>query len=284
MPSSSRADRAPARPRWHRAAYLLYTHRSVLDRSGVLVIGPSSAFLHYIDQVLPSLGETGVVSRTIADLIPGFNATATDTPRAAQLKGEQRMAKAIANAVAARERVPRTLPVVRINGFAVAMKSSDVEQAIADARRTRQPHNKARETFVRSMLEALRARYVEQLDYTPEQPELADVMQQLRMNDTVRHTLNLAWLPMTGPWLIDQLFSKPAQLRRFAPWLSDDDIAALTRDKGAALTSHCWTRPWSCSAPTRARRPARRPPTPSAPRRSSTRGTPWLRPASAPAS
>ena len=146
------------------------------------------------------------------------------------------MAKAIANAVAARERVPRTLPVVRINGFAVAMKPSDVEQAIADARRTRQPHNKARETFVRSMLEALRARYVEQLDYAQEQPELSDVMQQLRMNDTVRHTLNLAWLPMTGPWLIDQLFSKPAQLRRFAPWLSDDDIAALTRDKGAALT------------------------------------------------
>ena len=220
----------------HRAAYLLYTHRSMLDRSGVLVIGPSSAFLHYIDQVLPRLGETGVVSRTIAGPDPRIQRHRTDTPRAAQLKGEQRMAKAIANAVAARERVPRTLPVVRINGFAVAMKPSDVEQAIADARRTRQPHNKARETFVRSMLEALRARYVEQLDYTPEQPELTDVMQQLRMNDTVRHTLNLAWLPMTGPWLIDQLFSKPAQLRRFAPWLSDDDIAALARDKGAALT------------------------------------------------
>ena len=96
----------------HRAAYLLYTHRSMLDRSGVLVIGPSSAFLHYIDQVLPSLGETGVVSRTIADLIPGFNATATDTPRAAQLKGEQRMAKAITNAVAAREKYGAPLIVV----------------------------------------------------------------------------------------------------------------------------------------------------------------------------
>ena len=54
----------------HRAAYLLYTHRRMLERSGVLVVGPSSTFLHYIDQVLPSLGETGVVSRTIADLIP----------------------------------------------------------------------------------------------------------------------------------------------------------------------------------------------------------------------
>ena len=220
----------------HRAAYLLYTHRSMLDRSGVLVVGPSPAFLHYIDQVLPSLGETGVVSRTIADLIPGFNATATDSPRAAQLKGESRMAKAIANAVAARERVPRDLPTIRINGFAVPMRAADVEQAIADARRTRQPHNTARETFVRSMLEALRTRYVEQLDYTPEQPELNDVMQQLRMNDAIRRTLNLAWLPMTGPWLIDQLFSKPLQLRRFAPWLTDEDIDALTRDKDSALT------------------------------------------------
>lgn len=220
----------------HRAAYLLYTHRNLLDRSGVLVVGPSSAFLHYIDQVLPSLGETGVVSRTIADLIPGVTATAVDSPRAAQLKGEYRMAKAIANAVAARERVPRDLPTVRINGFTVPMRAADVEQAIADARRTRQPHNKARETFVRSMLEAMRMRYVEQLDYTPEQPELNDVMQQLRMNDTIRRTLNLAWLPMTGPWLIDQLFSKPLQLRRFAPWLTDKDIETLTRDKDAELT------------------------------------------------
>ena len=75
----------------HRAAYLLYTHRRTLERSGVLVVGPSSAFLHYIDQVLPSLGETGVVSRTISDLIPGITATAVDSPYAAKLKGDRRM-------------------------------------------------------------------------------------------------------------------------------------------------------------------------------------------------
>lgn len=220
----------------HRAAYLLYTHRRTLERSGVLVVGPSTAFLHYIDQVLPSLGETGVVSRTIADLIPGVVAGAEDSPRAAQLKGERRMADAIANAIAARERVPRDLPTIRINGFAVRMTAADVQQAITDARRTRQPHNRARETFVRSMMESLRTRYAEQLDYTPERAELNDVDQQLRMNDEVRKTLNLAWLPMSGAWLIDQLFSKPVQLRRFAPWLTDEDIEALMRDKGAPLT------------------------------------------------
>lgn len=220
----------------HRAAYLLYTHRRALERSGVLVIGPSSTFLHYIDQVLPSLGETGVVSRTIADLIPGVIATGHDDPRAAKLKGERRMAKAIANAVAASERIPSELPTIRINGFTCPMLRVDLEQAITDAKRTRQPHNKARESFVHSMLIVMRNRYVEQLDYTPEQAELNDVMQQLRMNDALRKTLNLAWLPMTGTWLVDQLFAKPDQLRRFAPWLEERDIRTLTRPKGSPFT------------------------------------------------
>lgn len=221
----------------HRAAYLLYTHRRTLERSGVLIVGPSSTFLHYIDQVLPSLGETGVVSRTISDLIPGVIATSQDTPHAARLKGQRRMAKAIANAVAARERIPDHLPTIRINGFSVSMLRSDVEQAIADAKRTRQQHNKARETFVHSMLISMRNRYVEKLDYTPEQAELTDVMQQLRMNDVLRKTLNMAWLPMTGEWLIDQLFCKPEQLRRFAPWLDERDVQELIRPKGSPFTA-----------------------------------------------
>ncbi len=221
----------------HRAAYLLYTHRRTLEHSGVLVVGPSSTFLHYIDQVLPSLGETGVVSRTISDLIPGVIATAQDAPHAARLKGQRRMAKAIANAVAARERIPDHLPTIRINGFSVPMLRADVEQAITDAKRTRQQHNKARETFVHSMLISMRNRYVEKLDYTPEQAELTDVMQQLRMNDALRKTLNMAWLPMTGEWLIDQLFCKPEQLRRFAPWLDKRDVQELTRPKGSPFTA-----------------------------------------------
>ncbi|MEE3342281.1 MAG: ATP-dependent DNA helicase, partial [Bifidobacterium merycicum] len=217
----------------HRAAYLLYTHRRTLSRSGVLVVGPSPAFLHYIDQVLPSLGETGVVSRTIADLIPGVMATAVDTPQVAYLKGERRMANAIRNAVADRERIPSNLPVVHINGIDVPMLPADIEQALGDARRTHQPHNKARETFVKSMLSAMRMRYEEQLDYTPDQDELYRTVSLLRMNDKVRVTLNLAWLPMTGQWLLDDMFSKPHKLRRYAPWLSDEQVKALTRPKGS---------------------------------------------------
>ncbi|KFI93363.1 ATP-dependent DNA helicase [Bifidobacterium saguini DSM 23967] len=220
----------------HRAAYLLYTHRRTLERSGVLVVGPSSAFLHYIDQVLPSLGETGVVSRTISDLIPGITATATDTPYTAKLKGDRRMAQVVANAIASRIRIPANLPTVTISGIQVPMLAVDIQQAQTDAKRTRQAHNKARETFIRSMLSSMQRRYAEQLDYTPDQAELNRAMQLLRMNDTVRKTLNLCWLPMTGPWLIDQLFAHPERLKSLAGWLSDDDIRALARPKGSPLT------------------------------------------------
>lgn len=220
----------------HRAAYLLYTHRRTLERSGVLVVGPSSAFLHYIDQVLPSLGETGVVSRTISDLIPGITASAIDTPQAAKLKGDRRMAQVIANAIASRIRVPGNLPTVTISGIQIPMLAVDIEQAQSDAKRTRQPHNKARETFIRSMLRSMQTRYAEQLDYTPDQAELNRAMSLLRMNEQVRKTLNLCWLPMTAPWLIDQLFAHPERLKSLAGWMTDDDLATLARPKGSPLT------------------------------------------------
>ena len=66
----------------HRAAYLLYAQRERLSRSGVLVIGPSPVFLRYIDQVLPSLGESDVVATTIGGLMPGIKVTGQDSPLA----------------------------------------------------------------------------------------------------------------------------------------------------------------------------------------------------------
>ena len=220
----------------HRAAYLLYTHRRTLERSGVLIIGPSSAFLHYIDQVLPSLGETGVISRTIGDLIPGVVATAQESPRVAALKGDIRMRHAIANAVAARVRIPPALPGIHVNGLIVPILSTDIEQAQGDALRTHQPHNKARKTFVRSMMHALTNRYAEQLDYTPEQSELSHATSVFRLNDDVRKTLNLAWLPMNAAWLLSDMWAKPEHLRHFAPWLSNEQIHMLSRPKGSPFT------------------------------------------------
>src|SRR5215471_13469468 len=76
----------------HRAAYLLYTHRFPLERQGVLVVGPNRLFLRYIEQVLPSLGENGVLLSTAENLVPGLQARGSDDPSTAALKGQARMA------------------------------------------------------------------------------------------------------------------------------------------------------------------------------------------------
>src|SRR5581483_6308513 len=92
----------------HRAAYLLYTHRFPLERQGVLVVGPNPLFLRYIEQVLPSLGETGVTLSTVAGLVPEIRVKALDRPEVARLKGEVRMARVISRAVRTRQRALRT--------------------------------------------------------------------------------------------------------------------------------------------------------------------------------
>ena len=75
----------------HRAAYLLYTYRQQLGKSGVLIIGPNATFLDYIGQVLPSLGETGVLLSTVGDLYPGVRAQREDSASATEIKGRLSM-------------------------------------------------------------------------------------------------------------------------------------------------------------------------------------------------
>ncbi|MDT4938921.1 MAG: hypothetical protein QOG80_2592, partial [Pseudonocardiales bacterium] len=76
----------------HRAAYLLYTYPERLRRTGVLVVGPNQAFLHYIGQVLPSLGEAGIEQTTVAELVGTPDAAGTEATELATLKGDERMA------------------------------------------------------------------------------------------------------------------------------------------------------------------------------------------------
>lgn len=79
----------------HRAAYLLYTDRRRFERGGVLVIGPSSVFMNYIERVLPSLGETAVTLRAIGEVVDGIRAEEHDVPEASAIKGSARMAQVL---------------------------------------------------------------------------------------------------------------------------------------------------------------------------------------------
>ncbi|MGH8827296.1 MAG: HelD family protein, partial [Jiangellaceae bacterium] len=83
----------------HRAAYLLHAHRQRLARTGVLVVGPNRAFLHYIAQVLPTLGEVDVRQVTVAELVESVDVTRVDEPAVGMIKGDSRMAGVIRSAV-----------------------------------------------------------------------------------------------------------------------------------------------------------------------------------------
>lgn len=99
----------------HRVAYLLYAHRERLARTGTLVIGPNRSFLHYIEQVLPALGELEVKQATVDDLVGGqVEVRGTDEAATAVLKGDARMAELLRRAVRSHVALPKeSLMVVR---------------------------------------------------------------------------------------------------------------------------------------------------------------------------
>ncbi|MBA4866810.1 AAA family ATPase [Streptomyces sp. PSKA54] len=99
----------------HRVAYLLYAHRERLARTGTLVIGPNASFLHYIEQVLPALGELEVKQATVDDLVAHVDVRGTDDPAAALVKGDARMAEVLRRAVRSGVTMP-TEPVVVVRG------------------------------------------------------------------------------------------------------------------------------------------------------------------------
>lgn len=101
----------------HRVAYLLYAHRERLARSGTLVIGPNRSFLHYIEQVLPALGELEVKQATVDDLVGHVEVRGTDEAAAATVKGDARMAEVLRRAVRSHLTMPQE-PCVVVRGSA----------------------------------------------------------------------------------------------------------------------------------------------------------------------
>jgi len=222
----------------HRAAWLLYTYREKLARDGVLIIGPSPLFLRYIDQVLPSLGETDVVLLTAATLVPGIRATATDTPTVAAVKGDARMAEVIARAIGARVRIPEgDVRIATESHGEVRIRASQLSEATRGLSRTQRYHE-GRETFLRRVLEAAaRNRLRDAGDSSPSADEVLDEVSDFIDDRHVRRTLNLMWMPIDPPGLIDRLLSDPDYLHACSEGLlSDDERARLLRRSGSPWT------------------------------------------------
>lgn len=223
----------------HRAAWLLYTYREKLARDGVLIIGPSPLFLRYIDQVLPSLGETDVVLLTAATLIPGIRATAADSAPVAAVKGDGCMADVIARAIASRVRIPENdIRIATESHGEIRIRASQLTEAARGLSRTHRYHE-GRDTFLRRVLEAAaRNRLRDAGDAAPSATDVLDEVSDFIDDRHVRRTLNLMWMPIDPPALIDRLLSDADYLRASSEGLLDDaERRLLLRPPGSAWTA-----------------------------------------------
>ena len=223
----------------HRAAFLLYSHRERLSSSGVLIVGPSRSFLRYIEAVLPSLGETGVVLASLGQLFPGVDARHEDIDAVAQLKGSLEMAALIKRAVRSRRVVPTETQRMEINGEILDVPADLIRAAMQKAWDSHKPHNLARVIFNKAAIAGISRLLADQLRSHGNTIDDADqkwLREDIRTAHDVKVALNTAWMPLTPEKLVSDLYARPSWLRSLTPRWTPEQRDLLRRDRDAPFT------------------------------------------------
>lgn len=222
----------------HRAAYLLYADREQLAKRAVLIVGPNPAFLGYIGDVLPSLGETGVLLSTVAELFPGVHATGTDSPAAAAVKGRADMAGVLAEAVRDRQQVPeKGEPIVIAHDDGELILDWDMAvEARHKARETGLPHNLALPTFAFRIIDDLTTQLADRIGADPYggpnflgPDDIAQLGKGIAASAEVHAAITSLWPPLTPQEFLADYLEEPTHL-------AEDDVELLRRVKKAAWT------------------------------------------------
>lgn len=215
----------------HRTAYLLYADpRLGHRRGGVLFVGPHQPYLAYVADVLPSLGEEGVQTCTLRDLVPeGAAAGVEADPEVARLKSSADLVAAIEPAVRLYEEPPTEGMEVETAWGDLWLSAADWAEAF-DAPDPGTPHNEARDQVWEALLEIL----VDKHDDDEVSPEL--LRRALLRNRELAATFSRAWPLLDPTEIVEDLWSVPAYLRRCAPWLGPDEVRRLRREDPRAWT------------------------------------------------
>jgi hypothetical protein len=214
----------------HRSAYLLYSDpRLGHRRGGVLFVGPHQPYLAYVSDVLPSLGEEGVQTATLRDLVAeGASATIEQEPEVARLKSSAELVQAIEPAVRFYEKPPAGPMTVETPWSDIVLSADDWAEAFA-APDPGTPHNEAREQIVERLLEIL-------IDNHDGDVAAHQLRRSLLQNTELLTTINQAWPLIEAADLVGDLWSVPAYLRLCAPWLSSGEVQKLQRSDAQAWT------------------------------------------------
>lgn len=215
----------------HRAAYLAYADpRLGRRRGGALVVGPHRPYLNYIADVLPSLGEEGVQTCTLADLVSeGATAIPETNPVVATLKASARMVEAVDPAVALYEEPPTTTLLVETYWADLHIRRADWAEAF-EAVDAGTPHNEAQQQVWDALLEIL-------LDARPADVDADALRRALEAHGPLRREFRRAWPILEPTELVADLWAVPAYLRRCAPWLDAEQRALLRRPEGSPWTT-----------------------------------------------
>ena len=221
----------------HRTAYLLYSDPRLGHRKGgVLFVGPHEPYLAYVSDVLPSLGEEGVQTCTLRDLVPeGAAATPEADPVVAGLKASPRLVEAVDAAVRFYEEAPTTTTTVETPWGEVDLNPADWGVAL-DAPDPGIPHNEAREQVWEALVDVVLDRLGDGGVVDDETVDAEVLRTVLERDDELRTTFNRAWPVIDPTDLVGDLWTVPAYLRLCAPWLGADEARLLRRAEPAAWT------------------------------------------------
>lgn len=213
----------------HRSAYLLYSDpRLGHRRGGVLFVGPHEPYLAYVADVLPGLGEEGVRTCTVRDLVAeGAGAVEESDAEVAGLKSSAEMVRAIETAVRFYETPPATGMTVTTAWSDIWLSAEDWAEAFDAAAGT--PHNEGRDRIWEELVSILMDKY--DGDASAEEFRRS-VMQDRELTEE----LNGAWPLLEAADLVGDLWTVPAYLRMCAPWLGPDDVRRLRRADARAWT------------------------------------------------
>lgn len=212
----------------HRVAYLLYAHRERLARTGTLVIGPNRSFLHYIEQVLPALGELTVQQATVGDLVAHVEVRGADDAATAIVKGDARMAEVLRRALYSHVTMP-TEPVVVVRGSrrwrVPAYELEDIVRELLD-RGIR--YGAAREALPQRIAHAV----LVQMERAGEAPD-DRVQDAVARNAAVKAAVKAVWPPVDPAKLVLRLLAD-------ADFLAEHADGILTEEERKTLL---WARP-----------------------------------------
>ncbi|MEU2162121.1 UvrD-helicase domain-containing protein [Streptomyces sp. NPDC019208] len=212
----------------HRVAYLLYAHRERLARTGTLVIGPNRSFLHYIEQVLPALGELEVKQATVADLVAHVEVRGADEPAAALVKGDARMAEVLRRAVRSHVTMPAE-PVMVVRGSRRwRVPAYELEEIVRELLDRDIRYGAARDALPQRIAHAVLVR-MEQAGEAPDDR----VQDSVARNAAVKAAVKAVWPQVDPARLVLRLLSDP-------DFLAEHADGVLTADEQKAIL---WARP-----------------------------------------